>query len=450
MMISSEYKDKKTVLGFAVLFALGFQFLLTVSVGDNELRVGASDLLLVPALGAFLFFFRALPCLKIKYGYRLLALLSLWMLISFIVGIHYTGEVQKWVVVNKLIGWFVLLAYFLCGAWIAREGEVVLRLFLQCAFLLAFCIAIYSLAIYWQALYGLVKVSLDEHVRLHGFSANPNAYGIFLATLFVLLLPCMDRKFFFTQRLNYLLAAVILLALYYTLSRSAWLGFLLGTAGLLVLRPGVWKALALAVGAFLLLNVLVFHAPQYFPLSHHEAPAHGLPHQQELPAASLVRSLNPLGAAHAAEKTKNTWLESARKNRISKLHGGTIDIRMRMYQRALGYWQEQPLIGIGLGGFLWHSNLKGVPQSESTIHSTGVWLLTETGVLGFLLFLAFFSVCFIALLKSKASPLAVGVAGVLLVMLGASAGTEILYQRYLWFLLGMALVVANEPSGAAV
>lgn len=34
----------------------------------------------------------------------------------------------------------------------------------------------------------------------------------------------------------------------------------------------------------------------------------------------------------------------------------------------------------------------------------------------------------------------------LLVFAGASVGTEILYQRYLWFLLGLALAVPYRPG----
>ena len=113
-----------------------------------------------------------------------------------------------------------------------------------------------------------------------------------------------------------------------------------------------------------------------------------------------------------------------------------------MYKTAIAYWMEHPVVGIGLGSYRWRSQEEKISLHSYHIHNTGIWLLTEMGLVGLLLFSGFFLVLFITLVSKRknADALSIGVTGVLLVMIGASAGTEILYQRYLWFLLGMALV----------
>ncbi len=67
------------------------------------------------------------------------------------------------------------------------------------------------------------------------------------------------------------------------------------------------------------------------------------------------------------------------------------------------------------------------------------------------LFSGFFLAVLLALLRCARAPPAGdpflwGTVGVLLVFAGASVGTEILYQRYFWFLLGLALAVPYRPS----
>ncbi len=106
-------------------------------------------------------------------------------------------------------------------------------------------------------------------------------------------------------------------------------------------------------------------------------------------------------------------------------------------------------MGIGIGTY--YQAHRDVPNVADTIHNTFLWLLTETGIVGAGLFPGFFLAIFLALLRGARGPPAGdpflwGTLGVLLVFAGASVGTEILYQRYFWFLLGLALAVPYRPG----
>ncbi len=131
----------------------------------------------------------------------------------------------------------------------------------------------------------------------------------------------------------------------------------------------------------------------------------------------------------------------------AKMDPGTNE-RLASARAALQDWQEAPILGIGIGTY--YQSYKDVPNVADTIHNTFLWLLTETGIVGAGLFTGFFLAVWLALLRCARAPPAGdpflwGTVGVLLVFAGASVGTEILYQRYFWFLLGLALAVPYRP-----
>lgn len=117
--------------------------------------------------------------------------------------------------------------------------------------------------------------------------------------------------------------------------------------------------------------------------------------------------------------------------------------RLLIAERAIEDWRNRPVLGIGLGGFLWSHRSPDDPLRGLQIHATALWLLVETGIVGLTLFAAFFVAVMRALLwrygKWEKDPVLIGIAAALIVVGVASIGTEILYQRYLWFLAGLGL-----------
>ena len=122
--------------------------------------------------------------------------------------------------------------------------------------------------------------------------------------------------------------------------------------------------------------------------------------------------------------------------------------RLAISVRALNLWREAPIIGVGLGTFIYLERKNS--QRAVTIHTTFLWLLTEAGLIGVGLYAGFAMMCFLTLLRAdrgkQADPLATGMLGIGLVFLGASVGTEVMYQRYFWFLLGLALFLPSMSN----
>jgi O-antigen ligase len=135
----------------------------------------------------------------------------------------------------------------------------------------------------------------------------------------------------------------------------------------------------------------------------------------------------------------------------------SVQARIASAFKALEMWRGAPIIGEGLGSY--RHAIEGQSDIADTIHNSFLWLLAETGLVGALLFLAFFGIVLYSLYRASrvpnADPLIAGVFGVLLVFAGASIGTEIMYQRYFWFLMGLAICLPpvidpNQRPGNAI
>jgi len=440
------------MLGLVVSLAASLHFLATLSFQGNPIRVALSDLLLpvmllFPLVG--LLRRKGLPELRIKYGWIWLLILTLWLGVGFFNGFFYMGEIQTWSLVNKIIGWFVLAGYFLCGVWLGnrkwQEASAFLIVFMGAGGV----IALYVLISHWLFLYGFDTPMTGRVHRVRGFSANPNAFGILMACIFMLQVPFVQKEIFFNKKVHYIILSLILLTVYYSLSRSAWLGLIFAIIGIFFLKRELMKTIIFSICGFVLANLLFFESPHYINnLITKDVVDNGTIIQNKVPVLEKPgRNTIPPDNADAVRLNKNKDHQRIIKSRTDK--DPSFQIRVTMLKEAFDYWLEKPVLGIGLGAYYWRHQAGENISHEYQIHNTAIWLLVETGLIGLLLFAGFFICCAARLVdkKSRLEPLSIGVAGVLLVMLGASIGTEILYQRYLWFLLGLALAVV--PQGHA-
>lgn len=108
------------------------------------------------------------------------------------------------------------------------------------------------------------------------------------------------------------------------------------------------------------------------------------------------------------------------------------------YMWAIEMWQSNPIFGAGLGAFIAaHMNEFKDPL---TIHNTALWMLTEMGLVGFILFLsiplAFLSHLWeqwkIELKKDDFALILIGITFTLF-----SQTHDMLYQGVFWLLLGI-------------
>ncbi|MCZ6804997.1 MAG: hypothetical protein O7D86_14010 [Proteobacteria bacterium] len=108
---------------------------------------------------------------------------------------------------------------------------------------------------------------------------------------------------------------------------------------------------------------------------------------------------------------------------------------------------DKPIFGIGIGSFYW-DQFERNEINPAVIHNSAQWILTEMGSIGMLIFLLlFYSLIRVFWMNKDTvndSHMFIGMIGVILVFVGVSVGTEALYQRYLWVLLGITVSLADQ------
>ena len=299
-----------------------------------------------------------------------------------------------WAFVNKGVGWLMLLGYAATGALIVRRAqdagfERLLQTFAASG------VAIAALDIGFVVLdqlgFGLAAAGLVEP-RIAGLSQNPNAFALMLALTF---------------------AALVVL-------RTS------GATGIAMMATalvGIWlagsRAALIAVPFVLVVAVQAGAAPR--------------PILKSVAAACLfILGVAALQAVTGIAATGSVINVLERTDVVTAQHIQTI-------YDGLAMFTAQPLFGAGLGAYI-HDQATTV-GTPLVIHSTAVWLLAETGLIGF----AVFATAALRLLAEAVWRRAEPAALMLLLTLCAfgliSMAHEMLYQRAIWLLLGAVLAV---------
>lgn len=405
-----------------VVAGAGFHVLATPTLGGTAIRVGVTDLLLPIFLGIGLLSLRRISHAALlgtirSHIWLWLAAISIWMLVSTVLGRSRTGEWFLWAILNKGVGWFVLVTYFTAGFWLGLRNTREQTLFLRTFFAVGWCASGFSLTLFFLDRSGLVPT--DAYIRPQGFFDNPNAFGIAVAAQLIMQFVFAARDELFSTTIHRIGFAVGLLALLYAGSRSAWLGFAAGSLLLLALRHWPLRDIAFGLAFALILNTLAVWAP------------------------ILVRNGMEVTDTGRAPAT-SPFIYVSRDNLLSDVGANN---RIETTKVALRLWLEAPLTGTGLGGFLWEKRKDGSNNAGTGIHNSALWLLTETGLVGLVLFAGFFALVFRNLVvAAERTPLSMAATAMLFVLAAASIGTEVLYQRYGWFILGLGLAAAGRPE----
>ena len=427
--------------GFALIvtaiLGICLQILVTLPLGAAGIRVALADTVIIPLAvvlaiwalkrdGDFLPVFARRPMLL------MLGALTTAITFSLILGRVDTGEWLPWPLVNKWGGWWVLLIYLCVGAWTRRFCEEAhLETGLRAIFLFSYLSVLFSLIAYELFLLGVGDIS---YPRLSGFFANPNAYGCALAVFIMVQLDHLWADRLFPWWLHIVGIGILVTGLVLSGSRSAWIGSAAGFLCLLVLRKIRLRDTLAVVAAASALLLAIFGAP------------------------ILVTAIsNKLDSGETGEATQYFDLGEAIRQLDTRTYitrnysDSGISHRIKISEKAVEYWKESPILGIGLGTF-YHRVTEEKEISPATIHTTALWLLTETGILGLLCFTAFLAFVTTALIRKARSPdsdggsLEYGVAAAVVVVAAASIGTELLYQRHIWWFVGLAL--AYRPSSS--
>lgn len=417
----------RNATAFAACIGLGIalHFFVTLNVGGFPARLALADLVLPVCLGFAVLQHEASPLWQRLRSWRhgwflpFLIACTAWLLASILIGRVYTGRWIGWAVVQKGLGWFVLMGYLAVGASFAA-GAVDRRLSFARYFIgTAWAIALFSLAIYLAWLVNPEFTFLDRFdARVEGFFDNPNAFGIAMVALFGMQLVLMRYRLISDRLVSRWGLALLVAVILFSRSRSAWLALLPMLVPLLWLRAIELRTLiggvargAILVGAIYGAAVAVGWLGQYDIAS-------SAPSSVSMSAHLISAPITDSGVNH----------------------------RIQIMKTAMELWREAPIFGIGLGSFYAHELARG---GNSVIHTSALWLLTETGVVGLILFGILFYICVVTLWREtrNADPWAATALAVVIALAVSSLGTEIIYQRYLWLVLGMGMI-KPRPSVA--
>lgn len=410
-----------------VILAIALQITATLGIGASPLRTSAADLLLPIALAAVAvhLFLTAPPSHRVSGA---LAKLTAWRLpwpvlaalagatsgvlvLAVFVGKATTGSFSQWAVVNKLGGWGVLLGFAVLGYLIAHGSRSLL--FLRAFMVFAMIVAgMTYLAHILQTLgFSTAPYFISNDTRVGGLMSNPTAFGFLAAVLVVIQLADMRDQHILPRHWHIVGVALGLVLTLLSGSRSTWIGLVFGITTLALLRRLDFRTAVIAAIAAIPLVIVAFTSRD---VADNIAPDPGRK------AMVYVLDIDLLSSGHVS-----------------------VYSRVDQLNRSLELWRSSPWLGIGLGSYIRDDAARGHNPPQH-IHNSALWLLTETGIVGATVFGALFVVLAWGLWPGTgAPPFAAAAFAVLMVFAGVSIGTEALYQRHLWVIMGMALATSN-------
>jgi hypothetical protein len=411
------------ICAFLVMMAIDAQPI--VPVFGTEVRFSASDPLIALAgvLILLLAVHKGIASVFAGFDWRWLAVwgvaVAAWWTVSLFVGHATTGHWSSWALISKYAGLYVLGGYLVFGLWLGAQSlERIERL------LAAFIVAggVIAIAVVLAFLFfGVVNVPrpllVGADYRAAGLMINPNAYGFLVATVMVIQAADFSAGRIIRRHWHLLFTAAGTTALLLTGSRSAWLAYVLSILAILLLQNLDWRryAACLACGALV-----------GFAISGGEV--------NELPPVFQADGYYVLS------------------NKLFSLEHHSVYDRFGQFARAFELWLQHPVFGIGLGAYLQLEHDIGISIPQQ-IHNTALWLLAETGTLGFLLIVGFFALLLWRLRHGRdADPWSryrAMIFAILLAFAGFSVGQEGLYQRQLWVFVGIGLMLVYRQYQAS-
>lgn len=420
---------------FAVLLQIQVTLFATASYAG--LRVSLADLFLPVAGGLVLLSLLKRQSLwpewKSRYTLPLLAALIAVMTIAIAQSGFQGGVNFKWALLNKYIGFIILIAYLMFGAWLAQNGQRTIETFTRIFIgLFLFTLILSTIAFFVSPLL-LLPLWIDAY-PWDGFMANRNAFAL-LAIFAVLLIvntqkrpkpekPKTEPVLRRTTDPEVLIWLLLPIFCIYNDSRAGWLVCAVIIVTMALKTPKNFMKMTvplLALGALL---------------------AYGSLNAQNVRQVKDGHQLNRLIELGTHDQ--------------DKMYGGD---RKRMIALEDGlelYRASNPLIGAGLGAYK-DFQIEKRGKFIDLIDFTALWLLVETGALGLIAFTAFFihgafKIGQVAFLSEHTPPgsdkgFYQALFFFLLAFAAISCLHEILYTRFLWLCLGLALARPFIPPG---
>lgn len=417
------FTQNKVLTALLSFFALALQIQVTLFAKDDYqgLRINLGDLTL-PFIAVFILLSLILkksswPRWQRPFHILWPVALSAVMALALLNFYRLNDELSHWALVNKFIGWFVLMGYLGLGGWISTNTRLLdLKKFIRplvCGFLLisaASCVMIFIHG--YDLLPEKLLILIPPYSQLEALMGNRNAFAFLLVTLSIFTtLFSYKAPEILPRRLLILFWLLFPVFLFLNASRALWIA----TGPLMCYFIFLTRkdSLRLIILPFCLGGLLFF---TLVPDSLRNVA------QDPLARSELLYENN------ADEKN---------------IHAGD-SLRFKILNTALKTWQEHPVLGAGLGGGMRGQEIE-YGQTLAVIDNSALWILTDMGLFGLSLFLGSFVAMLIALWRGTRTrapdkALLMHCAFIMLLVFGVfSLVHELLYTRFIWFILGLSL-----------
>lgn len=411
--------------GIAIAVLVGFQ--VKIPTGGGVLTVNLADPVTFLAAVSFLVIWYR------EYRYhavwRINGLAPAMFLFAVMIAYGWTyGYVQygviHWASFNRGIGFLVLLAYLFSGSMVtAFFGQRAIRLIIRAILVSTLCILVLYVSTVNLLDQDTVRKLQWRSSIFNGLIGNRNALA-FALTLILSVALAIKEPILGRWR-----PTAISLIFFLFLMSGSRTGII--TAGLLVaiamyfkyfsVKEFVQTLIATSIISVLHLSLIYFVTYLF-------------PHIENGPAGAGVPSTG------VPEKIIGTSvLRSMDAELLSRIN---VD-RIVSYKWGWDMWLENPVFGAGMGAFI--SKYMNYFEMPLTIHNSGLWMLAEMGLIGFMLFLSVPLAIITHIRKKYCGKFQWDDFALFLCLVSAgvfSQTHDILYQRILWFMLG--LLAANK------
>ncbi|MDO9411446.1 MAG: lysylphosphatidylglycerol synthase domain-containing protein [Pseudolabrys sp.] len=389
----------KWILPIAAATAVYFQ--IRVPTGTGELSVNLADPIAILGGIVFVSEYRKNPPWRYSATPAIVAIWTLVVALAYANGYFAFGS-NDWATINRLLGWLILVSYLLTGALIVAQADERGAALLAKTLTAAAC----GVVLFWSLLEfaraaGVVLPPEIPAGQLSGFSQNRNAFS-FALLMALCALPLIDRRH------RALVFGLMCFGLWLagSYAAAATLAVIIGI--LLYLGTMTWRSLAAALlGVCAAILIL----------------------QTRFSAGSADSAASSIALDLTAFVPNMVGRESSNLERLASLKSG------------FSLFLSHPFFGAGLGHFI---NAQAAAGQALVIHSTPIWLLAETGLVGFAAFVVPAALLFWQEFKTRNADPASQVLLLALAAFGVmSQAHELMYQRPIWLLLGVALMMRH-------
>jgi len=409
----AQAPDYGAILDWAlpVLAATAVFIQVHLPTNSGHINVNLADPLVMVAAALFVLRHagKAWPQWRVRGINLFVALATAVIALSFVRGWASFG-LTDWAFANKTLGWLVLLCYGMTGALIVRRAaedgfEMLLATFVA----VGAALALLDVTAWVMVASGASWLKGMVGYQITGLSQNPNAFGF--ALLLALAAGLAMRA---GGRIGAPLIAIALVGIWYTGSRAG-----IGTA-IIMLAAGPFVGVSIRRIAASIGGAAVIFAG--------------------IAALALLANTNAL---LLPQRIADFWpapeAGAGFLGSIVRMAPGSDYVHLRTVIDGFAMFLANPVLGAGLGAFT-HRELAAT-GTPLLIHSSPVWLLAETGLVGFLVFAV--AAARIGWLEMRRTG-DVAARFLLLSLLAFAAMSmvhELLYQRAMWLLWGAALAL---------